>query len=214
MVHTYHEPEPLRWNLNAFLQALRSVTFVMRKEFTDFGIKDDWYNKEQEWMRADRLLKAFDDGRDAVVHRGMLEQSSNAKVGVFRGRALKLVISVPVSPDIPSEQLLERAKATLGLFLDQEHSEPGEQYGVRREWFVKTLSDEEIVSACDKAWSRIGRVFSKAHEQVGRKFDGPPEHGHDISRISVLLESDVDPTLPEKWGWTGSKDDSDDLLQR
>src|SRR5713226_6900550 len=53
MVHTYHEPEPLRWNLNAFLQALRSVTFVIKKEFSDLGIKDDWYKKEQEWMRAD-----------------------------------------------------------------------------------------------------------------------------------------------------------------
>jgi hypothetical protein len=177
----------------------------MQKEFTVLGINENWYRKEQESMKADRLLNAFDHGRDVVVHKGMLEQSSTATVGVFQGRRLKLVISMPVPPDIPSEFLLEKARLTMGLFLDEEHSEVGEQFGVRREWFVKALSDKEVVSACDKAWSRIGKVFSSAHEQVGRVFDGPSEHGHNIGKVSVLLESDVDPTLPDKWGWTKSE---------
>lgn len=211
MVHTYHEPEPLRWNLNAFVQALRSVTFVMQKESKNLGIKEDWYQKERESMKADRLLKAFDDGRDVVVHKGMLEQSSTATVGVFRGRMLKLAISMPVPRDIPSKFLLKRVKLGMGLLLDAEHSEVGEQFGVRREWFVNALSDEEVVSACDKAWSRIGKVFSSAHEQVSRVFDGPSEHGHDIAKVSVLLESDLDPTLPAKWGWTKSEESNEEV---
>ncbi len=201
MVHTYHEPEPFRWNFDAFLQSLRSVTLVMQKELTDQNIKDDWYKKEQEWMKKDKILLAVVEGRNIVVHQGMIQQSSNAEMGMFRGTMLKLAAVMPVPPQISSETLLERAKKTLG-FVDEEHSALGEQYGVRRQWFCKIFGDEKIVSACDKAWSRIGRVFVKAHEQVGRVFDGPPEHGHDTSRISLLLESDVDPSLPEKWGWT------------
>jgi len=206
MVHTYHEPEPFGWNFDAFLQALRSVTFVMQKELKDMGIKDDWYQAEQEWMKKDKILLAVVEGRNIVVHQGMIEQSSNAEMGMFRGRMLKLAAKMPVPPHIPSATLLEMAKKTFG-FVDEEHSAIDEQYGVRRQWFCKIFGDEEIVSACDKAWSRIGKVFAKAHEQVGREFDGPPEHGHDTSKISLLLESDVDPTLPQKWGWTSSEAD-------
>lgn len=201
MVETYHEPQPFRRNFDSFLQALRSVTFVMQREFRELGISEDWYEKEQDRMRNDQLLKAVVEGRDIVVHQGMIEQSSSAEMGMFRGRMLKLAASMPVPPHVPSKTLLERAKKSFG-FVDEEHSAIDEQYGVRRQWFCRIFGDEEVVSACDKAWSRIGKVFAKAHEQVNRIFDGPPEHSHDISKVSVLLESDVDPTLPEKWGWT------------
>ena len=208
MVHNYHEPEPFRWNFNAFLQSIRSVTFVMQKELKDQNIEDTWYKKEQEWMKTDKILLAVVEGRNIVVHQGMIQQSSNAEMGMYRGTMLKLAAMMPVPPHIPSKRLLEIAK-TLD-FVDEEHMAIGEQYGVRRQWFCKLFGDEEIVSACDKAWSRVGKVFVKAHEQVGKVFDGPTEHGHDTSRISLLLESDVDPSLPEKWGWTKSGVGGDD----
>ena len=41
MMNEYHDPIFFRFNLNAFLQALRSVTYVLQKEFSSRdGFKD------------------------------------------------------------------------------------------------------------------------------------------------------------------------------
>ena len=56
---------------------------------------------------------------------------------------------------------------------------------------------------CDQAWSRIGRVVAEAHALVGSRFEAPPEEVHNMERAALLLESDLDETLPRKWGWEG-----------
>src|SRR5213592_4214996 len=56
----YHWPDPFRWNLNAFLQALRSTTFYLQKEKDQVPGFDSWYPEQQEAMRANPLLKCFD----------------------------------------------------------------------------------------------------------------------------------------------------------
>jgi hypothetical protein len=43
MARTYHEPEPFRYSIGAFVQAARSVTFMLQKEkriFEDFSWKN------------------------------------------------------------------------------------------------------------------------------------------------------------------------------
>src|SRR6266566_5449935 len=56
MARNYHEPEPFRYSLGAFLQAARSVTFMLQKEqgaFSDFS----WYQQWQERAKNDELLQ-------------------------------------------------------------------------------------------------------------------------------------------------------------
>ncbi len=204
IVTNYHEPEPFRWSLNAFLEALRSVTFVFQKETKRTTGIAKWYGTQQQTMRVDSLLRTFVEGRNIVVKEGMLKPTSTADIGLFRGRVLKLTFGMKVSPFVPSKVLLEQAQTVLiGTILDIEHSAIGEQLGVRRRWAVEQLGNDEVVSLCDRAWARIGTFFSDAHKLVGRKYDGPPDHGHKdaLPNFSILLESDVDPSLPSKWGW-------------
>ena len=66
---------------------------------------------------------------------------------------------------------------------------------------VEELGEEEVVSLCDRAWSRIGNVVASAHKLAGAYFEPPPEETHDLETATVLLESDVDPSLLKKWGW-------------
>ena len=63
------------------------------------------------------------------------------------------------------------------------------------------MGEGDVLSLCDLAWVTIGRVLSEAHEFMGFHSQVPPEHGHDPDMCNVLLEMDVDPSLPEKWGW-------------
>ena len=84
---TYHEPSPFRYNLNAFLQALRSVTFRLQSDLAGHADFHDWYSNQQESMRQDPLLRRFVDGRNTVVKERNLMMNSRAAVGVFDGNS-------------------------------------------------------------------------------------------------------------------------------
>src|SRR4051794_9163668 len=77
MALAYHDPDPFRWNLNAFLQSLRSVTFFLQKALAHTPGFGEWYGKRQDEMRGDVLLRAFVDGRTIVVHQRNLYFASS-----------------------------------------------------------------------------------------------------------------------------------------
>ena len=178
---------------------------MLQKELAGVEGFEAWYEPQRAVMRGDPILRVFDDGRDLIVHRGMLNARSTVEAGVFRGRRrLKLGFQSEISRDLRSEDVLEETrKRMIGVLLDENHPFIDEQIGVRRKWVVAELGDEEVIGLCDIAWSRIGKVVSVAHKLVSATSNFPPEDTHDsgLSDASVLLESDIDPDLPRKWGW-------------
>lgn len=206
----YHQPMPFRWNLNAFLQALRTVTLMLQKELHGRDGFEAWYGPWRQRMRSDLLLRRCLEGRNVIAHHGSLARRSYVEMGLFRYREFKLGLGVPLDLDLPSAVLLERfARNFIGKFIDEEHSTIGEQFGIRRKWIVDELtdSDEEIVSVCHRALARISAVVVSAHEFAGSAMEVMPEEGehvHSADQVNVLLESDIDPGLIEKWGWFSS----------
>jgi hypothetical protein len=67
MMVEYHDPAPFRYAMNAFLQALRSVTFRLQKSLAHENGFTEWYSERQESMRQDKLLRSFVEGRNIVV---------------------------------------------------------------------------------------------------------------------------------------------------
>jgi hypothetical protein len=203
----YHQPMPFRWNLNAFLQSLRAVTLMLQKELHGHQGFHEWYEPRRQQMQSDSLLRRCLEGRNLIAHHGSLRRRSLVEMGVFRYREFKLGLAAPLDIDVPSAELLGRfAHSFTGKFIDEEHSAIGEQFGIRRNWIVDDLtdSDEEIVSVCHRALARISVVVASAHQFAGSSMQTMPEEGehvHSADQVNVLLESDVDPTLLEKWGW-------------
>jgi hypothetical protein len=107
---------------------------------------------------------------------------------------------VPVPANLPSEYILCVQAPKLDL-LDEGHSAIGEEYGVQRTWIVEELGKGNVLTLCDQAWSKIGHVLAAAHDFIGREWTPPPPHGHDPAKCDLLTETDVEPSLPEKWGW-------------
>lgn len=201
MMNEYHDPLPFRFNLNAFLQALRSVTLVLQKEFSSRdGFREKWYPIQQDKMKADPLLRAFRDGRNIVVKQRSLEINSKAEIGVFRYWKLKGGIVTEVPVHVTSKHLLEDVAPKLGGVLP-EHPFLGEQYGVRRTWYVPELGDGNVIDLCDLAWTKIREILSEAHSFAGWHVDPLDEHSHRSDQHEVLLETDLDPSLFEKWRW-------------
>src|SRR5215475_8414003 len=68
MARNYHEPDQFRYSLCAFVQAARSVTFMLQKEqhvFADFS----WYESWVEKAKKDSVMSWLESARTNVVHR-------------------------------------------------------------------------------------------------------------------------------------------------
>lgn len=203
MVKNYHDAHLFRWNLNAFIQSLRNVTFMLQSEKSKIPRFESWYSEKQELMKKSQLLVNIREGRNIIVKQRMLKSKSKASMGVFRGYQIKLGMEgFELDPFTDSEQLLKYAQSHLiPLMLDKEHSAIGEQIGIKRTWIVEEIGDEEVVGLCYKAWKSIGDIVAKAHKLLHFGFLAPDFEIEKIEPNFIILESDVDPSLPEKWGW-------------
>ena len=203
MAECYHDAKRFRWYLNAFIQALRNVTFMLQSEKSKIENFESWYPSKQNEMKNNKLLLNFREGRNIIVKQRMLKTRSTACVGVFRGYQLKIGIDrLNLSPFADSTQLLELAKSRLiPHMLDKKHSAIGEQIGIKRTWIVEEIGDEEILGLCYNAWREIGKFVSEAHKILQYEFKCPDFNIENLEEYTIILESDIDPSLPEKWGW-------------
>jgi hypothetical protein len=202
MINNYHDAEGFRYNMNAFIQALRNVTFALQSEKKNIPDFDIWYEQMQKWMRESPLLKNFVDGRNIVVKRGNLSIKSEAYIGLFRYRKHKFGMMIPVNPFKSSTEILQFAeKHFFGYLIENDHSSVGEQSGVLRKWVVEDIGHNEVLQYCFEAWRMIGQLINEAHELLGLEFHIPTDCEDCPENYQVLLETDLDPKLAEKWGW-------------
>jgi hypothetical protein len=201
MIENYHNPWEFQFNLNAFIQAFRNITFMLQAEPNKPEEFQVWYNSKQDEMKANSLLKKFVSARNIVVKQSSLSSKSKAQLGIFRGYELKLAIATEVHPFSDMKALLQNTREImLGIFIDEEHSAIGEQLGVERSWIVEEIGDSEIVLLCNEALNYMGELVSQAKQLFGID-DNYEKINIDLASTQVLLESDLDPTLIEKWGW-------------
>lgn len=202
MLEFYHQPYVWRFNLNAFLQSIASVMSFLhnadRHKIPDFA---EWYVQKQKELDANSILRAIGKGRNLVVHQRMLKTRSVADLGLFAGRQLRLGMEVEFDPFRPSAELLKFLQDHGMPGLDPERSAIGEQAGVHRRWVVEELGEEEVERLAYDALTRVGRVLQEAHSRLGLWMLMPYDCYDEPTAHTVLLETDLDPSLPKKWGW-------------
>jgi hypothetical protein len=210
LVEHVHHPDPFRWSLNAYLQASRSVLLLATKELKAAEGFDGWKKSILETLEADDpLFRRVVASRNFIVHEKMLNDHSRTQAGIFRGRRFKLGFGEDAPNTWYSESLLGfLAHVWTGVFINPDHGSVGEQFGVKRTWVVTELGDEDVALLCDRAYAKLVEFVRSAHELAGGE---PAEctessHRHDADAWSVLLESDLDPDLPRRWGWTDEHD--------
>lgn len=204
MANSYHRADDFRFNLTVFIQSLRGVTFMLQNYKSKFIGFDDWYKVKQEEMKNNPCLKKFCDARTVVVHKRSLQAKSKIEVGVFRGRNIKCIISFenlhPFLDSISIFNYIAPKLINLGL-IDKNHSSIGEQLGIRRNWYCDEIGEKEVLSTCYDAYLSMCSIIAEAHSHFNLEFvpQGFPDGF--IDNIFLILESDLDPLLPQKWGW-------------
>jgi hypothetical protein len=203
----YHDPRAFRFNLNAFLSSVSSIREILQKEIEQRGDVQRW-NDVRDPYKNDRWLGALARARNVTLHQQAIFDGSVVEIGMYRWRRHKLSMKLELPHDVPSESLLTWFTATsLGkMFLDEEHSALGEEYGVWRKYFIDEISEEEDVLTMTRRGSiRAHDMIAAAHRlyevETSNIPDAPLLTRDGLAQTTVLLESDIDPSLPSKWGW-------------
>lgn len=214
MEYYYHEPQLFRFNFNAFVSAARAVHEMLQKELERKG-EIQWWKQRRVEFANDKVLQRLTKGRNTALHQRSLIQGSSIKLGLFRGRRIKLTVATDIKTDEPSKSPIERMRPSLyGLIIDEAHSALAEQIGIERLYFAKELSeDEDVLRASRRALARTTRALSEAHNRLGADHthleDNDALDPEILQEVVTLIETDIDPSAATRWGWLDPVDEED-----
>lgn len=182
---SYGEPEAFTIHLNATLQALRTVTWVLQKEskrhagFQDF---EAWYSRHQADLKADPLLSWAVDARNEVEHEGDLERASHTIVRVLRDYDRKVVLE----SEAPALARTDDIAAGLAELLPQ-RLRGAALLEVERRWRVAELPGRELLDVLAHCYGVLGTVVAAAHAELGEEMLLSEDDVHAIAGASGLL---------------------------
>lgn len=165
----YHDPEAFRANLNATIEALRNVTFVLQNEKAAFDRFDDWYTPWQDQLKSAAPAKWLHDARTTVVHQGDLESDSTAEVRLITWRD-EVLIKMPVPAGLPSSLILKNLPL-LDLLRQAETPAADAKYAaiaIERRWSTAGLGGQELLDVLAKAYGLVSEVVLDAHFHLRR----------------------------------------------
>jgi hypothetical protein len=159
MARNYHEPEPFRYRLGAFIQAARSVTFMLQKEkqlFKDFS----WYKSWVEKAKTDPALSWLEIARTNVVHRDALVPGSTLELRCLGNPRLphgedEDPFRFKVSPFACTHYYIQNGWST-------DHAHEFERY-----WSMDGLKGRELLEVCADCYARLDDLVIFAHQQLG-----------------------------------------------
>jgi hypothetical protein len=170
MARNYHEPDQFRYSLGAFVQAGRSVTFMLQKEkhvFADFS----WYQSWVEKAEKDSAMSWLQSARTNVVHREALIPGSRLELRC---------IGDPRHPhgendDDPKVWVVSPFQCThyyihAAPFTDHAHE-------FERSWSMEGLEGRELLEVCADCFDRLDVLMHFAHQQLGAPMESSRREG-------------------------------------
>lgn len=199
MIDHYHEPDPFRYNLSAFLHAAKSVVHMLKMELQGRKGAAEWFRSDEIGPLNSVEVQALFKLRDSVVHLQSLVPSSSATIAMFRGDRLKMGFSgMSMNPMQSSLPVLVGIRNN-NLFVPPHREFIGEEMCIERFWRTSQLGDSEVGETCVSAFSHLASVVSAAHRLVGDTFEPNPDCGIDLQEQRILRESTVFPELLKAW---------------
>ena len=159
----YDDPDGFRGNLNACIQALRSVTFVLQKEKSrihDFAI---WYTGWQNRLKADTILNWLVDARNVIVKEGDLETRSRIRVAVLYNYLESPAFEMNVEPLTPTKVIATQIRSQA---ISKKMIKNG-LLRVERKWISINLPNTELLEALAHSYGVLSSLINDAHIFTG-----------------------------------------------
>jgi hypothetical protein len=160
----YHNPEGFRANLNAAIQELRNLTWILQSEKHAFDDFDRWYSPWQARMKRTRLLRWLVEARNVIVKEGELEAKSTALVKVITPRD-DVVVEVSVPPDAPATLIVKNFDFIEGISNAQipPNVLKSAAIVIERRWSIADLDGQEILEALAEIYGMLSEIVLDAH---------------------------------------------------
>jgi hypothetical protein len=195
MLETYHSPNEFRWNLHAFVQAIKSFVLIGYIEsqndpaFVGFRKAQETLKAFPDWQKLSKL-------RDEIAHKEPLLANSSVMIGMFSGTRMKMAFHIPIPTHTPSWLAIARSRNdTTFVSLHREGS--GEQIGLVREWRLPRF-DRELAEVCYDILDQCGKVMQAA---PGHKTLTGACTGLDIGPHRLMLEHQLFPEVSVACVW-------------
>ncbi|WP_328850981.1 hypothetical protein OG994_23380 [Micromonospora globbae] len=153
-------PEDFRMNLNALIQNLRNVTWLLQKQKAKLEGFQEWYGKWQKEVGGDSVLRWVQKARNRIVKESDLELHSEAKVKVTLDWLTEHEKILTLPPRFTTQQILVTVLRTLVL-------PPLGVLAIQRRWVDRLLPDRELLAATSYAYGRIASIIAEAHHRSG-----------------------------------------------
>jgi len=156
----YFSINEFRLSVNAAIQELRNVTFVLQGNKKHIAKFSEWYIPWQDKMRAIPYLRWLVDSRNKIVKQGDLEMKSLLRVSVvgsyFSSEEIHLELNLP---PLEGEQYIFQAVLNSSLskkILSESYIK------VQRRWVDIETSEYELLNILSKCWFKIHKLLLDA----------------------------------------------------
>ena len=159
----YFSPPRFRTHLNALIQSLRTVTWLIQKNKAVIPEFDNWYSEWKERMKSDPVLRWLVEARNRIEHQGDLERHSVLRVSVVASHAGEKHLDFVESPSRKTSDIIKRLNFSR---IPQELMKEG-FLKLERRWVAANLPGYEILDALAYTYGVLADLVDDAHAQVG-----------------------------------------------
>lgn len=160
MARNYHEPDPFRYSLGAFIQASRSVSFMLQKEQAAFP-NFDWYKSWAEEAKNDPVLRWLNDARTEVVHRRALQPDSWLEMRCIDNPRQLIDDEDDYGPIGTKDPFMcTHYYIVNGPSTDHAHE-------FTRFWGIEGLKERELLETCADIYGHLSELVREAHRRLG-----------------------------------------------
>lgn len=156
----YFDPRLFRMNINALIQALRSVTFLLQKNKSKIERFDVWYKEWQERMKEDASLKWLVNARNIIVKEGDLNLSSVLRISVVGSYIDDEVpkFQINLRPGLNTKHI-HKAVKNCGL----PPAMPSNSYvRIERRWVEADTPNQELLDLLSHCWVFLQKLLMDA----------------------------------------------------
>lgn len=163
MKENLDNPKVLGFNLSAFINASRSITFFMQKEHAANPRFKPWYESKQNEMKEDTICKFIKELRTANIHFESPKTSRDITVPLTDSMSVSDSISVKVIrngrviQDSPSKTTETKKSDTMNL--NTKKTNPKSTINIKM--YFKEKPEEDGISLCESYLSKMKNLVSE-----------------------------------------------------
>ncbi len=148
-----------RYNLSAFLSAIRSVTFFLQKECNGIPGFSEWYVMEQEKMKSDPYMKFLNDKRVLEVHKG--RSLLRKETRVTHHDSVSMVDSITIFL-IRSDGTGDIRQSGPSVHDISRKIDPTTEHL----WFFEDFEEKDIIQLCEEHVSKIEKLLNDCKKEL------------------------------------------------